>query len=141
MPKKYVNKNSSRKERLPKTSEIFICSILVNRFHTIESIFRSQYLEFLAKRAESESQKSCSSHTVSRVTESETLHGWVYVETEGGEAFFLEATSGKETLHGWVYVEIEGGEEFFLEATSGKKTLQCLHGWVYVETEGTRHSF
>jgi len=60
----------------------------------INIVYRSKYLEFLAKRAESESLKSCSSQTVSKPTETETLHGWVYVETEEGEAFFLEATSG-----------------------------------------------
>jgi hypothetical protein len=58
-------------------------------------IFRSKYLEFLAKRAESESLKSCSSQTVSKATESEILHGWVYVERGPEEAFFLEATTGK----------------------------------------------
>ena len=73
----------------------------------------------MAKRAESESLKSCSSHTVSRVTESETLHGWVYVETEGGEAFFLEATSGKKKARTdsvlkspIVYVPAEDGGHF-----------------------------
>jgi hypothetical protein len=50
--------------------------------------------EFLAKRAESESLKSCSSQTLSNATESLTLHSWVYAEAEDGEAFFLEATSG-----------------------------------------------
>jgi hypothetical protein len=46
----------------------------------------------------SQSLKISSLQTLSNATESETLHSWVYVEAEDGEAFFLEATSGMQEV-------------------------------------------